>query len=376
MKKSRGITLIKLILAILLLTAIGVAIYEIVFQDVLGIMETQSTPITVNPNSNSNQINQQSNKNIVTNTEIINPTLNGSTQQGGETSLGSISHYYYNQLDNYAKIIYRGFEENINNMQTGIYTIDFGTQFNDLLNSSNGEEQLNIAFQSAWNAFTYDYVDIFYIDITKLVLTTHTTTIGSYATHTVDLSRGDNTSYLSDGFSSYEYVKQEKEYVANIKEQVVSSLQGYAPKDQIKYLHNWLIDNLQYDTTYSQKNIHNIYGAFRNGTAVCEGYARAFKYILDGLGIPCVLVSGTGTNSAGETESHAWNYVQLDGKWYGIDVTWDDPVLINGARLTDEVRYKYFLKGSNEFAASHKEDGYISPKSIKFIFPTLEKENY
>ena len=35
---------------------------------------------------------------------------------------------------------------------------------------------------------------------------------------------------------------------------------------------------------------------------------------MDELKIPCVLVSGTGTNSNGQTESHAWNYVQLDGK--------------------------------------------------------------
>ena len=57
------------------------------------------------------------------------------------------------------------------------YTIDFGTQFNGLLNSENGEDKLNVAFQSAWNAYTYDNMDLFYIDVEKLTLTTRTMTL-------------------------------------------------------------------------------------------------------------------------------------------------------------------------------------------------------
>lgn len=54
---------------------------------------------------------------------------------------------------------------------------------------------------------------------------------------------------------------------------------------------------------------------------VCEGYARAFKVLCDRLEIPCVLVEGYG--NSGE---HMWNYVQLDGAWYAVDVAWNDPV--------------------------------------------------
>lgn len=380
MKRDNGITLIKLILSMLIIIAIGVAVYEIVLEDVFGIMGKESTPISTmsdlknqiiqKANSNSN-----SNKNKIENVEKVTPILEENNQQAQEISSG-VKHYYYEQLDDNAKIIYKGLEENIENMKNGTYKIDFGKQFNSLINSSNGEQKLNIAFQSAWNAFTYDYVDIFYIDVTKLVLTTQTTTIATYSTHKVGLSSGNNGTYLSDGFTSYEKVKGATEYIENIRKQVVSKLKGYSEYEQIKHLHNWLVDNVEYDTTYKKGNIHNVYGVFKNEKAVCEGYARAFKYILDELGIPCVLVSGTATNSKGETESHAWNYVQIDNKWYAIDVTWDDPVLINGSVLTNNIRYKYFLKGSNEFLSNHKEDGYISAQSIKFTFPKLEKGNY
>lgn len=261
-------------------------------------------------------------------------------------------------------------------MKSGNYKIDFGTQFNDLLNNENGEENLKIAFQSAWNAFTYDYADIFYIDVTKLVLTTQTTTIGTYSTHKVNLSNGDNANYFSEGITSREDIKEKERYIENIRNQFITQLENYSKVEQIKHVHDWLVDNLEYDTTYNNANNHDVYGAFAYKKVVCEGYARTFKYILDGLGITNVLVSGEATNSNNATESHAWNYVNIDGKWYAVDVTWDDPVITGGGKLTSKYKYMYFLKGSNDFFENHEEDGYLSKNSIKFEFPKLEKKNY
>ena len=65
-------------------------------------------------------------------------------------------------------------------------------------------------------------------------------------------------------------------------------------------------------------------------------------------------------NSTGNRESHAWNDVLIDGKWYAVDVTWDDPIIVGGnGRLTNDLRYNYFLKGSDTFYSSHTEDGFI-----------------
>ena len=94
----------------------------------------------------------------------------------------------------------------------------------------------------------------------------------------------------------------------------------------IKMVHDYLIETIQYDTTISKSNIYNIYGAMINKECVCEGYARSFKYLMDELKIPCVLVIGKATNSENITENHAWNYVQLDNNWYAVDCTWDDPI--------------------------------------------------
>lgn len=63
---------------------------------------------------------------------------------------------------------------------------------------------------------------------------------------------------------------------------------------------------------------------------VCEGYSRAFMVLCQRLGIPCVLVDGAARpEPTGSSEEHMWNYVKLDGQWYALDVTWNDPFVRN-----------------------------------------------
>ncbi len=97
---------------------------------------------------------------------------------------------------------------------------------------------------------------------------------------------------------------------------------------------------------------------------VCEGYARALKLICDELGIPCVLVGGTGNG-----ENHLWNYVRLEnGYWYAIDVTWND-----GTRSED-----YFLVGKDVMDKSHVPSGNVmsSGQTISFVYPELSQDTY
>jgi transglutaminase/protease-like cytokinesis protein 3 len=108
---------------------------------------------------------------------------------------------------------------------------------------------------------------------------------------------------------------------------------------------------------------------------VCEGYAKSFKYILDDLGIPCVIVCGVGQNSNGEIENHAWNYVKLKDKWYAVDCTWDDPIIIGSGYVSESVYTKNFLKGSREFFKDHTEDGKVVEGS-QFVYPTLSEDDY
>lgn len=90
-------------------------------------------------------------------------------------------------------------------------------------------------------------------------------------------------------------------------------------------LHDWLTVNCEYDYenyeagTLSEES-YSAYGVFVNRTAVCQGYALAYKYLLNQVGIDCYMVTSDAMN-------HAWNMIKLNGQYYQVDVTWDDPVM-------------------------------------------------
>ncbi len=284
----------------------------------------------------------------------------------------SNNNYYYNQLDNNGKIIYSSLEKNIDNLKTDNYILDFSTTFNDLLNTTTGQYKLNKAFQSALDAFFYDHPELFYLDLSNFTLNTKCISIGALKTYTVEITPKNNC-YLHSSFPTIQEATVAINLVENIKNIIVDNVYGYNIYDKIKYVHDTLIKSIEYDSDF--KNSHNIYGAFVDQKVVCEGYAKAFKYLMDELDIECILVSGTATNSSGKEESHMWNYVKLNNQWYGVDVTWDDPI-INGGAYKNNLRHYYFLKGKSTFNTSHSSNGKISETGMFFNLPILSNSNY
>ena len=103
-----------------------------------------------------------------------------------------------------------------------------------------------------------------------------------------------------------------------------------------KYVHDALASAVTYDLTAEMNQ--SAYSALVNGKSVCAGYARAYQYLLQQLGIPCYYCTGY---SGGD---HAWNIVKLEDGYYNVDVTWDDAAAI---------RYDYFNKTDADFASTH-----------------------
>lgn len=88
-------------------------------------------------------------------------------------------------------------------------------------------------------------------------------------------------------------------------------------------LHDYLTINCEYDyQNYLNDTIpsesYNVYGTLVNRSAVCQGYALTYKYLLSQVGIDCYMVTSSSMN-------HAWNMIVLNGECYQVDVTWDDP---------------------------------------------------
>ncbi len=382
MRNNKGRSVASVILTILIIILIVFLVYEIVYVDIFDIMKKDNTKVANQNVTGTSSTPANSLGNNYNSSEVVegNVFLNieytdiSELYQDNNIQNNNSSRYYYDQLDDYGKIIYDGFANNKENMKSGTYTIDFGTEFSDLLNTENGEKILNEAFQSAWNAYTYDNMDVFYIDVEKLTLTTRSLT--ALSIHNVEISNGSNSSYLKENFQNQSVLIEKLDLLETIKKEIDRQLEGFSDYDKIREVHNWLIDNIEYDVNLNADEPYSISGALTEGKAVCEGYSRSFKYIMDELEIPCVLVSGTGTNSNGETESHAWNYVQLDGNWYAVDVTWDDPIIVGNGYVAEDTHYRHFLRGQNTFGETHQPDGYLSQNSMEFTFPTLSEEDY
>jgi hypothetical protein len=121
------------------------------------------------------------------------------------------------------------------------------------------------------------------------------------------------------------------------------------PVQQELYLHDQIIRRCQYSAT-GEEGESTVYGALVEGKASCEGYAKAMLLLLDQMGMESYVVTGQARNSAGEVADHMWNKVRIDGDWYHLDVTWDDPVT-DTAHQT--LRRLYFNLSDADIAYSH-----------------------
>lgn len=287
---------------------------------------------------------------------------------------GANNYFYYNQLNTYGKTIYTQLYKNIDNLKTGTYTVDYGDVFNDLLNTEGGEQTLTDAFQLSINALLLDHPEIFYLDVTKMFMYTEINKTLLETTYKISIGPEDGTNYLIEGFNTKSDVIIAEDQINTILYGITSNF-GDSVYDKVKDAHDYVVDSLVYDENDEMKYSHNVYGALIEKIAVCDGYAKIYKLLLDYMGIHCVQVCGTAQNSSGVVESHTWNYVFINDEWYAIDTTWDDPIIIGGGVLTDSLKYRNFLCGSETFFKNHKEDGYIVSNGC-FAYPTLNKNNY
>lgn len=283
--------------------------------------------------------------------------------------------YYYNQLEKPAKIMYTTILENVEALKNGTDSIKFPSEVSDSIKEIGGSEEENY-FQSAWDAVTLDNLELFFVDTSKLSLATRTSSFLSYKSYGFTLSPEAGQTYYNTSFSSKEEINEALEKIDTITDNIVKNATG-SRYNKILYVHDWLVDNLEYDG--SNKNKDNIYGTFIDNKVVCEGYAEGLKYLLDKLNIPCVLVYGMGYDENGKAEAHAWNYVQMeDEKWYAVDTTWDDPVYIGSSNsiVQNEYKHSYFLKGSKTFNVNHVSNGDVSGSGQDFKYPELSETDY
>ena len=314
--------------------------------------------------------------NIDTSVDIFNGVDDNKTSAETITTNDNRYRHLYEQLDDTAKKIYDKLYESRENMKTGTYRIDFGNEFQILLSQADGESKLKKEYQSAIETLIYENPEIFYLNATSMYINIEKVIKITSTKYNVYIDNGSKPNYLAEGFNSKEDIDTYQTKIEKVRDYIVKNLKDKNDYEKIKLTHNYLRDTINYESTISKNNIYDIYGALVLRECVCEGYAKAFQYIMNEVGIDNVIVIGTGTNSMGKTENHAWNYVKLDKKWYAVDVTWDDPMLIGDGIIPEKSKYKYFLKGSKTMNENHFISGKFTDGGQTFTYPTLSVEDY
>lgn len=374
MKKENGFIKFLLVLIVIALAGIIMLFGYVMYNEFVGNGDVDfgNLQLIYPKIENQESDNRINNTKATTDTKISGSTVGTQVLNKNEYQ----NKYLYSQLGENGKIIYEKLYENKENLKTGTYTIQFGNTFYDILSQENGSDKLQEEYQTAIEAFTYDNPDVFYIDVTKMYINIETIQKIFSTKYNVYINSAKDPTYLLDGFTSKEQIDQCESQVIAVKNQILNQIAGKNDIEKMRYIHDYLVDTIEYDQTFGEKNIYNIYGALVTKTCVCEGYAKASQYLLNEAGLENIIITGTATNSDGKTENHAWNYVNIDEKWYAIDTTWDDPIIVGGGKLTNTIRYRYFLKGSSTMNKNHFISTKFTSGGQDFEFPELSITDY
>lgn len=166
---------------------------------------------------------------------------------------------------------------------------------------------------------------------------------------------GDMCYYSITFQMEYYTTAQQEAEVDAAAEQLLTSLdlEGKSDYEKVRAVYQWMCGNIEYDydnlydETYMLK--YSAYAALINRTAVCQGYASLLYRLCLEMDIDCRVIVGEGNGGA-----HAWNIVELGGKYYNLDATWDASYY----EVTND--FTFFLRTNNTFGDHVRDAAYAT----------------
>jgi len=261
----------------------------------------------------------------------------------------------------------------------GVFTFDHAPESDEVAMYA---YQIMDAAVRAMDALSYDDPLLYWIGSTLVGITYSYQTSGS----------GDNITYTFT-YTGYVFFSQRYDDAVKDMAAVKTALSeailaidgslsaGDGDAQTFRLIHEYVMTLAEYGNT--DKNVSHSLSSILldkySHKGVCQAYARLIQALCSAFDIPCMAVPGS-SSSAELKMTHIWNYVQLDGKWYFVDATWDDSGSSND----------YYLLWKNDVIGtdSHIPMGYYStnpdnglPIYREFTFPELaefsfKKETY
>ena len=134
---------------------------------------------------------------------------------------------------------------------------------------------------------------------------------------------------------------------------------------KIKAIHDYLCENIEYEAAEDGSDIRRTaYGALIEGKAVCQGYSVSLYRLLLEAGIDNRIIYGTCISPFGTNGMHTWNIVDLYGKYYYLDVTWDD--------CTESSDY-FLVPAGAGFEEEHTADEMYEDESFTSRYPIADE---
>lgn len=206
----------------------------------------------------------------------------------------------------------------------------------------------------------YEHPELFYVKTQwgwSIAYEGSTKVLSVFPSYSIDgkvIPEGKITEYMP------QIQQQQAELTQKVEEITAQIGENWTPLQKALYLHDYIATHGQYDTI-SRVDVENkiderrrdAYGMLIDGIGVCQGYTLAYRLLLDRVGIK----SGTVTS---DSMNHVWNLIQIDGNWYHVDVTWDDPT----EDRIGQSQHVYFCLSEDKLKATN--DGAHSAHDFKY----------
>jgi len=182
---------------------------------------------------------------------------------------------------------------------------------------------------------------------------------GHISKHSIRFEYGRKTAKIF-GEQSYLMTPEQAAYVEMNAQEIVATIEKDAKTDveKVRAVNDYIVANTAY-TEQTKSSPHSAYTVLAEHGGVCQGYALLAHTLLQKLGFETQYIVGY----VGK-EGHAWNLVKLDGQWYHLDTTWNDPV----PDRSGAIRYQYFLVDDRTMARDHTWIANDYPKAISTTY--------